>query len=91
MGLTIKEALKFGGLFGASVVAGKEGLDTPIESVSVLEVAEHNISRWVLKNQLYITSSYYKVVVFIDSLQGLYAILLEILWIVYHPLPLDGL
>ncbi len=38
-----------------------------------------------------ITSSYYKVVVFIDSLQGLYAILLEILWIVYHPLPLDGL
>ena len=53
MGLTIKEALKFGGLFGASVVAGKEGLDTPIESVSVLEVAEHNISRWVLKNQLY--------------------------------------
>lgn len=58
MGLTIKEALKFGGLFGASVVAGKEGLDTPIESVSVLEVAEHNISRWVLKNQLYITSFY---------------------------------
>ena len=37
------------------------------------------------------TPSYYKVVVFIDSLQGLYAILLEILWIVYHPLPLDGL
>lgn len=58
MGLTIKAALKFGGLFGASVVAGKKGLDAPIESVSVLEVAEHNISRWVLKNQLYITSFY---------------------------------
>ena len=28
-------------------------------------------------------SSYYKVVVFIVPLQGLYAILLEILWIVY--------
>ena len=35
-------------------------------------------------------SSYYKVVVFIDPLQGLYAILLEILWIVYSLLPLDG-
>lgn len=36
-------------------------------------------------------SSYYKVVVFIDPLQGLYAILLEILWIVLFLLPLDGL
>lgn len=35
-------------------------------------------------------SSYYKVVVFIVLLQGLYAILLEILWIVYSFLPLDG-
>lgn len=31
-----------------------------------------------------ITSSYYKVVVFIDPLQGLYVVLLEILLIVYH-------
>ena len=37
------------------------------------------------------SSSYYKVVVFIDPLQGLYAILLEILWIVFRLLPLDGL
>ena len=37
------------------------------------------------------TSSYYKVVVFIVPLQGLYAILLEILWIGSHFLPLDGL
>ena len=35
-------------------------------------------------------SSYYIVVVFIDPLQGLYAILLEILWIGYSLLPLDG-
>ena len=35
-------------------------------------------------------SSYYKVVVFIVPLQGLYAILLEILWIVLSLLPLDG-
>lgn len=58
MSLTIREALKFGGLFGAKVVAGEDGLDTPIESVSVLEVAESNISKWVLNNQLYITSFY---------------------------------
>ena len=58
MALTIREALKFGGLFGAVVVAGQTGLDTPIESISVLEVAEGSISRWVLKNQLYITSFY---------------------------------
>ena len=39
---------------------------------------------------LLLLSSYYKVVVFIDPLQGLYAILLEILWIVFLLLPLDG-
>ena len=58
MALTIREALKFGGLFGASVVAGETGIDKPIESISVLEVAESGISRWALKNQLYITSFY---------------------------------
>ena len=36
-------------------------------------------------------SSYNKVVVFIDPLQGLCAIMIEILWIVYNLLPLDGL
>lgn len=58
MSLTIREALKFGGLFGATVVAGEEGLDTQIESISVLEVAEQDISRWALKKQLYITAFY---------------------------------
>ena len=58
MSLTIREALKFGGLFGATVVAGEEGLDIPIESVSVLEIADRNISHWVLKKQLYITAFY---------------------------------
>ena len=43
-----------------------------------------------LKNDALLYSSYYKVVVFIDPLQGLYAILLEILWIVFLLLPLDG-
>lgn len=58
MSLTIREALKFGGLFGATVVAGEEGLDIPIKSVSVLEIADRNISHWVLKKQLYITAFY---------------------------------
>lgn len=58
MSLTIREALKFGGLFGSTVVAGEEGLDKPIESISVLEIAESNIYRWVVQNQLYITSFY---------------------------------
>jgi purine catabolism regulator len=58
MSLTIREGLKFGGLFGSTVVAGDKGLDRPIESISVLEVAEENISRWVVQNQLYITSFY---------------------------------
>ena len=39
MALTIREALKFGGLFGASVVAGETGIDKPIESISVLTSA----------------------------------------------------
>lgn len=58
MSLTIRESLKFGGLFGAAVVAGEKGLDIPIESVSVLEIADRNISNWVLKKQLYITAFY---------------------------------
>ena len=44
-----------------------------------------------LAEELYQDTSYYKVVVFIDPLQGLYAILLEILWIVFTLLPPDGL
>lgn len=58
MTLTIREALKFGGLFGSVVVAGEAGIDSPVESVSVLEIADSSISHWVEKNQLYITSFY---------------------------------
>ena len=49
----------------------------------------HN--RFLLLSDLLYVSSYYKVVVFIVPLQGLYAILLEILWIGSCFLPLDGL
>ncbi|MHC1719573.1 MAG: PucR family transcriptional regulator [Clostridiaceae bacterium] len=58
MGLKIKEVLNFGGLKDAEIVAGKGGLDNIIESISVLEVAEPNIAKWVQTNQLYITSFY---------------------------------
>ena len=58
MALTILKALKFGGLFGSTVVAGKEGLQSPVESVSVLEIADQSIADWVEPNQLYITSFY---------------------------------
>ena len=58
MRLTIKEALCFGGLKGAQVVAGAKYLDQQIESISVLEVAEPKISTWVVKNEIYITSFY---------------------------------
>ena len=78
---------------------GFENLFQRIESVSDdftkvkvgLEATGHysyNLLGFLLDKGL--STSYYKVVVFIVPLQGLYAILLEILWIVFHLLPLDG-
>ena len=60
-----------------------------------LHPARYMNSAWLCLGRLvyasFLHSSYYKVVVFIDPLQGLYAIILEILWIVFTLLPLDGL
>lgn len=56
--MLLKEVLTFGGLRSAVVAAGAGGLDAPIESVSVLEIAEESISNWTLNNQLFITSFY---------------------------------
>lgn len=56
--MTVQDALQFGGLRNASVVAGFSGLSRPLESVSVLEIAEASISTWTMQNQLYITSFY---------------------------------
>lgn len=58
MNITIRDIVKIGGLKNAEIVAGIGGIDNIVESISVLEVAESEISRWVLKNQLYITSFY---------------------------------
>ncbi len=58
MALTLENALNFGGLFGSTVIAGARGIDKPVENISVLEIADSSISKWVEKNQLYITSFY---------------------------------
>ncbi len=58
MKLTIRNAITFGGLAGAKVIAGRDRLDNPINSISVLEVAESKIAHWVIQNELYITSFY---------------------------------
>jgi DNA-binding PucR family transcriptional regulator len=58
MELTIRAALQFGGLKDARVVAGLDSIGHDIKSITVLEVAEALISRWVIKDQLYITSFY---------------------------------
>ena len=63
-------------------------------AVACLLITENNIRQnyyTIFTNNAYsCISSYYKVVAFIVPLQGLYAILLEILWIVSVLLPLDG-
>ncbi|MGI6485918.1 MAG: PucR family transcriptional regulator [Tepidanaerobacteraceae bacterium] len=56
--IKVKDVLTFGGLKNAKLVAGAGGIENEVESISVLEVAESAIGRWVLKNQLYITSFY---------------------------------
>ncbi len=56
--MNVGDILKFGGLSDAKLIAGKGGLDNPVSSISVLEVAEAKIKEWVLDNQLYLTSFY---------------------------------
>ncbi|WP_406242726.1 PucR family transcriptional regulator ligand-binding domain-containing protein [Tissierella carlieri] len=58
MNLTVRDILSLGGLRDASIVAGNGGVNNIVDSISVLEVADSNISKWVLKNELYITSFY---------------------------------
>lgn len=56
--MIVKDVLDFGGLEDAQIIAGKEGLNNEVTSISVLEVAEEKIKNWVLEGQLYITSFY---------------------------------
>lgn len=58
MSLTLREALTFGGLWDAEVIAGREHLDREIKSVSILEVADPMVSQWASSDELYISSLY---------------------------------
>ncbi len=58
MKLSIKEILSFGGLADAELVAGRKNIMNLVSSISVLEIAEPQISRWVMADELYITSFY---------------------------------
>ena len=49
MNLTVRDILSLGGLRDASIVAGNGGVNNIVDSISVLEVADSNISKWVLK------------------------------------------
>ncbi len=56
--MKVKDILSFGGLRDGKVVAGKDGLNNEVRSVTVLEVAEEIVRNWVLEYQLCITSFY---------------------------------
>ncbi|QNB46323.1 hypothetical protein BR63_08355 [Thermanaerosceptrum fracticalcis] len=56
MGITVKEALKIGGLRTAKVLAGHGGIDREIKSVTVMEVPD--IVQWLKGNELILTSGF---------------------------------
>lgn len=56
MGITVAQALKFGGLTQGVLLAGEKGLNNTIERVSVVEVPID--PGWVIKNSLFITTFY---------------------------------
>ncbi|XEQ94846.1 Purine catabolism regulatory protein [Sporomusa carbonis] len=56
MALTLREALKIGGLQQAVVVAGHSGLDNVISCVDILEVPDS--SGWLRSNELVVTTCY---------------------------------
>ncbi|NDO47089.1 PucR family transcriptional regulator [Clostridium sp. MD294] len=59
MKISLREAISFGGLFHAEILAGENKLDTIfIESVTTIEVTDHLIGEWVKENQLCITTMY---------------------------------
>lgn len=57
--ISLKDALSFGGLKNAEVLAGSDALDSVyIESVTTIEVTEQSLGDWVKENQLCITTMY---------------------------------
>ncbi|MDR0841411.1 MAG: PucR family transcriptional regulator ligand-binding domain-containing protein [Christensenellaceae bacterium] len=58
MNLTVESILGTGGLTDARIIAGERGLSNSVSSISVLEVGEAAIGRWVVQNQVYVTALY---------------------------------
>lgn len=56
MSITVREALKLGGLQKATLVAGKAGLDRVIKYVDILEVPDPR--GWLRPNELLVTTCY---------------------------------
>lgn len=56
MGVTVREALKLGGLKRSTVVAGESGLDRIIKCVDILEVPDPR--GWLRPNELLVTTGY---------------------------------
>lgn len=58
MKITFGDVLKTPILAGAKLIAGKSGLDSCVESISVLEVADSTVTKFILPNQIAITAFY---------------------------------
>src|SRR5665648_732151 len=58
MQITLREALSFGGLIDAEVLAGGKNLANKVDSATTIEVTEDGIASWVWENQLYISAMY---------------------------------
>ncbi|SER60987.1 PucR family transcriptional regulator [Salisediminibacterium halotolerans] len=56
MSITVKTALRIGGLRECRVVAGQDGLDGELNYVTIMEVPD--ITRWLKGNELLLTSMY---------------------------------
>ncbi len=55
-GITVREALKIGGLAKGHLVAGERGLERCIRYVDVIEVPD--VARWIQRDEMLITTAY---------------------------------
>ncbi|MDL2253047.1 PucR family transcriptional regulator ligand-binding domain-containing protein [Ruminococcaceae bacterium OttesenSCG-928-I18] len=58
MPLTVRSILGKDGLSGCKVYAGHNGIDKDFKSISVLEITEKKMVKWMLPGQVYISSLY---------------------------------
>lgn len=55
---TVEDIIGRDGLVDATILAGKQKTKNAISGISVLEVAEAAVGKWVLPNQIYLTAFY---------------------------------